>query len=318
MKHKTLFMPYTNKDAGFNGVVSESWIEKRPGEFGRGNSDTDPTFLVQQGVPGATVDMVTELLLPKLGLAALPERAGSIENANLSWDLYTGERQDPDMGKMIMNMALSQGDAGVYLVLFSAMPDEYDDMHYAVFLRTVDALTPTTVKEEKERPGQPQKPVDDVEAEALLVKGEKLENNASDIVANILQTRLGLRTAFVELDVLDQMDLQSIRLIYFPGGESASIRLSETASQQVRRAVAAGTGYIGMCAGAFLAAEAVTTASHIHLQGDACPFGIFPGLAEWGGGEGMWPFYVDVRHPIVANSSIADDISPVMYMRFAG
>jgi hypothetical protein len=32
----------------------------------------------------------------------------------------------------------------------------------------------------------------------------------------------------------------------------------------------------------------------------------------------MWPFYIDVRHPIVANSSVAADIAPLMHMRFAG
>lgn len=312
------FKAYTNLDSGFSGVVPEGWIEKRPGEFGRGNSDADPTFLAQLGVPGATLALVTELLLPKLGLTALPERAGSIENANLAWDVYTCEIQVPEKGKTIMNMALSQGDAGVYVVLFGAKPDEYDDMHYAVFLRTVDALTPTTATEESKRIHPPQKTILDDGAEVVLIKGEKLENDASDVVADLLLTKLGLRTAFIELDALNKVNLQAVKLIYFPGGESASIHLSEKAAQQVRKAVGAGTGYIGTCAGAFLAAEATTTASHIHLTGDSCPLGIFPGIAEWGGGEGVWPFCIDVRHPILANSSFVKDITPVMNLRFSG
>lgn len=312
----TEFTPYTNKDAGFSGVVPAGWIEKGPGEFGRGDPDTDPTFLVQLGVPGATVDLVSELLLPKLGLEALPESAGRIENAKLSWDLYTVERKDPDTGTMRMDMALAQGGAGVYVVLFGAAPDEYDDLHYAVLIRAVDALTPVSAKEGKKRTGEPQKTAGDVGAEVLLVKGERLENEASDVVAKLLQTELGLSTGTVELDALDGVDLQGVKLIYFPGGECGSIHLSEKASRRVREAVAAGTGYIGTCCGAFLAAEATTTAAHVRLQGDS--FGIFPGLAEWGGGEGTWPFYVDVGHPIVADSSVADDISPVMHMRFVG
>jgi len=314
----TEFTPYTNKDSGFSGVVPQGWVEKRPGEFGRAMSETDPTFLVQAGVPGATVDLVTSLLLPKLGLEDLPERAGRVENLRLSWDLYTVARQDPEVGKMVVDMALAQGDAGVYVVLLGATPDEYADMHYAVFMRTVDALVPTSVQEASKRVGEPQETVNIAGAEVLLLKGEKLENEASDAVARLLQTRLGLSTAFVELDALDQVDFQGARLIYFPGGESASLHLSEKTAQHMRRAVAAGTGYIGTCAGAFLAAEAVTTAPHIYLQGGSCPLGIFPGLAEWGGGEGTWPFYIGVRHPIVANSSVADDIAPVMRMRFAG
>ena len=100
-------------------------------------------------------------------------------------------------------------------------------MHYGVFLRAVDALTPVSVKEVKKRVGEPQKTFDDVGAEVLLVKGEKLENDASDVVARLLQTELGLRTAFVELEALDQVDLQGVKLIYFPGGEMASIRLPD-------------------------------------------------------------------------------------------
>lgn len=314
----TNFKPYTNKEARFNSIVPEGWIERRPGEFSRGELETDPTFLAQQGVPGATIEFVIELLLPKLSLEALPARAGGIENTDLTWDLYTSEIQVPKMRKMIMDMALAQGDAGVYIVLLGSTPNEYDDLHYAVFLRVVDALTPASAEVVNKRAQDSLKIFTDVGVEALLVKGEKLENEASDVVAEILQSKLRLHTGFVDLDALDQVDLQDVKLLFFPGGESASIHLSEKAARQVRNAVAAGMGYIGICAGAFLAAEAVTTAAHVHLQGDACPFGIFPGLVEWGGGEGMWPFYIDTCHPLIANSSAADGITPVMHMRFAG
>jgi hypothetical protein len=54
----------------------------------------------------------------------------------------------------------------------------------------------------------------------------------------------------------------------------------------------------------------------VRLAGDG--FGIFPGLAEWGGGDGTWPFYVDTDNPVVSNSSFADKISPRMRMRFVG
>jgi hypothetical protein len=316
MKSRTSFSPYTNTVSGFSGIVPEGWIERGPGEFGRGDPEADPTFLVQLGVPGATVELVTQLLLPRLGLEALPERTGRIENARLAWDLYTVERSDPDTGTMRVDIVLAQGDAGVYVVLFGAAPDGYDELHYAVLLRVVDALTPTSAKEGKARTGEPQQVAGEVGVEVLLAQGEQLENEASDLVAQLLHAELGLSTGFVELDALDRLDFQGVELIYLPGGECGSIHLSERASRRVREAVAAGMGYIGTCCGAFLAAEATTTATHIRLPGDA--IGVFPGLAEWGGGEGMWPFYLDVGHPIVANSSAAADISPVMHMRFVG
>ena len=56
----TTFIPYANKDSGFSGVAPEGWVERGPGEFGRGDPATDPTFLVQAGVPGTTIDLVTE------------------------------------------------------------------------------------------------------------------------------------------------------------------------------------------------------------------------------------------------------------------
>jgi glutamine amidotransferase-like uncharacterized protein len=311
-------VPYTNVEARFSGVVPEGWIERGPGEFGRGDPDIDPTFLVQLGVPGATVDLVTELLLPKIGLEGLPASTGCIQNADLSWDLYTFERQDPEMGPVRMDLAFARGDAGVYVVLFGARPGEYDDLHYAVYLRALDALAPLSVQEARKRTGASQETVGDPGAEVLLVKGEDLENQASETVAELLQRELGLSTAFVDLDALDRVDSQGVKLIYFPGGESASIRPSEKTSRQVRQAVAAGTGYIGTCAGAFIAAEAVTTASHVRLPGEAHSFGIFPGVAEWAGGEGTWPFYVDLSHPIVAHSSFADEITSVMPMWFVG
>lgn len=309
---------FANEETGIRGLVPEGWIEKRTGEFSRADSDTDSTLLVQLGVPGATVHFVTELLLPKLGIQALPERAGSFENAELAWELYTFERQEPEMGKMVMDMAFAQGDAGAYVILFGVAPEEHEDLHYTVFLRAVDALTPASDTEGSMRLRQPERTILDDGIEVVLVKGEKLENEASETVADLLQRKLGFRTAFIELNALDKVNLQAIKLIYFPGGESASIHLSEKAAQQVRTAIASGTGYIGTCAGAFLATEAVTTAAHFHLPEDSYPLGIFPGMAEWGGGEGVWPFYIHLDHPILANSRSSKEIAPEMYMRFSG
>jgi hypothetical protein len=314
MQHKR----FTNQDAGFSGVVPEGWLEKEPGQFGRGTSEADPTFLVQLGVPGATVDLVTQLLLPKIGLEALPPSTGRFENEHLGWDLYAVERQDPDAGPVRADLAFAQGEGGTFVVLFGATPDEYDELHYTVFLRVVDAFTPLSTGKGEPRKEKAHGTAEDVQAEVLLLVGENLESEASERVAGLLQRSLGLSTAFVDLDALEQVDFQGVKLIYFPGGEAASIRPSEAALLRVRQAVAAGTGYVGTCAGAFLAAEATITASHVRLGRESTSFGIYPGLAEWGGGEGTWPFYLDLCHPLVARSSFADEIAPVMRMWFVG
>jgi len=313
---------FTQQDAGYSGVAPEGWTETEPGQFGRRETEADPTFLVQAGVPGATVDLVTQLLLPKIGLEALPPSAGRFENGKLIWDLYAVERQDPDAGPTKVDLAFAQGDTGAgggaYVVLFGTTPDEYDELHYTVFLRAVDAFAPLSAGGSEARTRKTQETTGDVRAEVLLITGENLENEASERVAGLFQARLGLSTACVDLDALDRIDLQDVQLIYFPGGEAGSIRPSEKALRQVRQAVAAGTGYVGTCAGAFIAAEATTTASHVRLGNQTYAFGIFPGLAEWGGGEGTCPFYVHVRHPLVARSSFADEIAPVIRARFVG
>jgi len=276
-----VFVPYTGK--GFSGVVPDGWTKTDSGEFWRGAPETDPTVLVLQQVPGATAEMVVGLLAPKLGLETFPERVGVVKNRHLSWDLFAFEREQPDLGTMAGDVALAQDDHGAYIVLLGAKPDEYEDLHYGVFLRVVDGLAPVAARAADIVSEQPQKAVGTVRAEVLLVKGEMLENDASDTVADIISKGLGLSTAFVDLDALGEVDFEGVKLIFFPGGECGAVRLSEEASRRVRETVSAGTGYIGTCCGAFLAAEGVTAASHLRLEGDA--FGIFPGLAEWGGGE---------------------------------
>jgi hypothetical protein len=185
--------------------VPAGWIEREPGQFGRGASEADPTFLVQLGVPGATVDLVTSMLLPRLGLEALPPSSGRFENELLGWDLYAVERQDPEAGRTKGDPAFAQGDAGAYVVLFGTKPDEYDELHYAVFLRAVDALTPLSAGKKEPCTDKTEETTGDVRAEVLLVKGAKLENEASELVARLFQTELDLSTAFVNLNALDQL-----------------------------------------------------------------------------------------------------------------
>lgn len=73
-------VPYTR--TGFSSVVPNGWTEKNSGEFWRGSPETDPTVVVQQDVPGATTDMVLELLRPKLGREKLPKSVGVNKKAN--------------------------------------------------------------------------------------------------------------------------------------------------------------------------------------------------------------------------------------------
>ena len=310
------FRTFTNRDIGVSGLVPEGWEEKGSGEFLRGASETDRTALIQQGIPGVTVEQLKGLLSPKLGIEKFPERIGGITTRDFSWNLYTIDCEDPNLGVVKVDIALAQEDEAAFMVLFQTTSDEYDHLHYSVFARAVDALVPTS-SSKVEKPSQDRKKViGETGAEVLLVKGDKLENQASDIVAEILRKELSLSTGFVDLEALGEVDFGGVKLIYFPGGEYLSIRLSKKALGKVQSAVASGTGYIGTCCGALLAAESTTMSFHWNIGGDS--FGIFPGIAETAGGEGVWPFYIDVHNPILSNSSVAENISPMMKMRFVG
>ena len=137
MKHK----PYVNQDAGFGSIVPEGWTEGRPGEFKRGADEDDPTALIQVGIPGFTVDALVELLLPDLGLEALPERTGRYRSEHLNWDLYTLV-WDAETYKAKGSLALAQGDGGAYFGLLVAASDEYDELYRATFLPAIQALAP--------------------------------------------------------------------------------------------------------------------------------------------------------------------------------
>ena len=54
------FRTFTNRDIGVSGLVPEGWEEKGSGEFLRGASETDHTALVQQGIPGVTVEQLND------------------------------------------------------------------------------------------------------------------------------------------------------------------------------------------------------------------------------------------------------------------
>jgi len=110
-------VPCASEEMGIRGVVPEGWVEVKPGHFLRvpGNA---PTLLGQVAFPGATIDQVT-------GQWQLPESVGRTETASLTWDLYSAELDWPDAGTLLWDIALAEGDAGVYTVVLVALTAEH-------------------------------------------------------------------------------------------------------------------------------------------------------------------------------------------------
>ena len=138
-----------NEAMGISVLVPEGWSEVAPGAYGRAQSPTDITRLIQQAAPGATAEDIAGSLLPQLGIAALPEPTGTLETEALAWTLYEIEVEVPSLGKIAVDLALAETEAAAYVVLLQTMPDDYAALHEAAFLPAVEGLRlPAAVEDE--------------------------------------------------------------------------------------------------------------------------------------------------------------------------
>jgi hypothetical protein len=136
-----ILVPFASERFGLSGVVPEGWSEVEPGILVRGTASDDVTQLIIQSFPDMTSDWaVTALVLPPLGLETLPESVGSIDSATLTWVQHTVDAELPDMGRVVVDLALADGNAGVYVVALVTGPDDYDTLHEMVFLPAVKAI----------------------------------------------------------------------------------------------------------------------------------------------------------------------------------
>jgi hypothetical protein len=134
--------PFASQHFDVSGIVPEGWAEAAPGTYLRSTPPADPTSLTQKSYPGMTIDELTAVLWPALGLDELPASMDSRETPAFAWDLYATEVEVPGVGTVMVDLALAETDVATYLVLSQSLADEYDALHEAVFLPAVDALAP--------------------------------------------------------------------------------------------------------------------------------------------------------------------------------
>jgi formylglycine-generating enzyme required for sulfatase activity len=134
-------VPYVSEELSIRSVMPKGWAEVKPGQFQR-TPGTDPTLLGQVIFPGATIEQVIDHV-------QLPESVGSRETAGLTWNLYNAELEWPNAGTLAWDVALTEGGAGVYMVVLVALGDEHKPLRDAVFAPAVDALVPVAVTEER-------------------------------------------------------------------------------------------------------------------------------------------------------------------------
>ena len=89
-----------------------------------------------------TAAQVLSALEAQLGIKTFPESTGSYESLAFTWDLYTVEVEAPGVGSILVDVALSEDDSTVYIVLLQATPDDHAALHESVFLPAIGALAP--------------------------------------------------------------------------------------------------------------------------------------------------------------------------------
>lgn len=137
-------VPFTSRELSISGVKPVGWVEIVPGEFLRGMPDDDPVALQYQIEPDATIDQFLEAVTPQIGLAEPPASTGSMEIADFTWQLYAFEVATPD-GNNIVDFALAETEAGVYVVALQSASDEHEALYEAVFIPAVQSLRPEAV-----------------------------------------------------------------------------------------------------------------------------------------------------------------------------
>lgn len=129
-------IPYENTDAGFSGLQPEGWQEVAPGTFARGATGTDQTVLIQQVVPGTTLDQFIGLVQQQLSLDTAPEAVSTREANGLTWNLY-----ELDFRGYPADVAIAEGDGVLYVIqLVSGNNDERAFLLEQVYLPTIDAF----------------------------------------------------------------------------------------------------------------------------------------------------------------------------------
>ncbi|HSR30431.1 MAG TPA: serine hydrolase domain-containing protein [Anaerolineae bacterium] len=134
-------VPFTSQAWSVRGVAPEGWMEVNPGHFSGGAWPFKQ--LLVEAYPGQTAEVVIPTaLLPRLGVDPLPEPTGAVESGVLAWELYAKEVPASDGMSAMVDLAITETDSGVYVVVLITGREDKGPLREAVFLPAVQALEP--------------------------------------------------------------------------------------------------------------------------------------------------------------------------------
>lgn len=147
----------------------------------------------------------------------------------------------------------------------------------------------------------------------VVLTGSPLNPDSYHTVKKILETQLDcfVMEVSLETDEIATADLDNVKFLYWAGGPYFKFNPSEATAVNIREAVSRGMGYFGTCGGSLIAVE--TTPSSRENQ-----LGLFPGHQPYGSGRGMRSYQMNLAHPVLANSSVADSFSVIESIHYNG
>jgi pimeloyl-ACP methyl ester carboxylesterase len=130
-------VPFTTDLFGLEltGVAPEGWEEVSPGVFARERTVLDPTFVLQQAVPGVPAQDVLQLLVEQLDIEETPVQVRTVNAGGKTWALYETVSQGTPV-----DIALSEDGGMTFVVMLLSSEGERDVLYEAVYLRALERL----------------------------------------------------------------------------------------------------------------------------------------------------------------------------------
>ena len=147
----------------------------------------------------------------------------------------------------------------------------------------------------------------------VVLTGSPLNPDSYNTVKKILETYLDCYVLEVSLenDQIATADLRNVKFLYWAGGPYFKFNPTSAAAANIRQAVARGMGYFGTCGGSLIAVETTPSSRENQLL-------LFPGHHPFGSGRGMRTYEMNLAHPVLKNSSLADSFAVYESIHYNG